>query len=119
MAKLLDEYDRVIFDSPPVGAVTDAQILGQQVDGAVLVVRANETSREMLKKAKLLLDNVNVRILGSLLNNLDVSRKGYGNYYYQYYSQQEDEPILNNPDRSCGEVLSSWIDWHTIVGMCA
>jgi len=96
LAKLLDEYDRVIFDSPPVGAVTDAQILGQQVDGAVLVVRANETSREMLKKAKLLLDNVNVRILGALLNNLDVNRKGYGNYYYQYYRQQEDEPMLEH-----------------------
>jgi capsular exopolysaccharide synthesis family protein len=91
LAYLLEEYDRVIFDSPPVGAVTDAQILGQQVDGAVLVVRAGETSREMLKKAKGLLDNVNVRVLGALLNNLDVSRKGYGQYYYQYYSQQTDE----------------------------
>ena len=91
LSRLFDAYDRVIFDSPPVGAVTDAQILGQQVDGAVLVVRAGETSGEMLKKAKLLLDNVNVRILGALLNNLDVRRKGYGQYYYQYYRQQPDE----------------------------
>lgn len=85
--RMLDEYDRVIFDSPPVGAVTDAQILGQQIDGAVLVVRAGETSREMLKKAVRLLSGVNVRILGGLLNNLDVSRRGYGQYYYQYYQR--------------------------------
>ena len=91
LAHLYDNYDRVIFDSPPVGAVTDAQILGQQVDGAVLVVRAGETSREMLKKAKGLLDKVNVRVLGALLNNLDVRQKGYGQYYYQYYSQHTDE----------------------------
>ncbi|MEE2757535.1 MAG: polysaccharide biosynthesis tyrosine autokinase [Myxococcota bacterium] len=94
LAYLLREYDRVIFDSPPVGAVTDAQILGQQLDGAVLVVRAGETSRDMLKKAKELLDTVNVRLLGALLNNLDVRRKGYGQYSYQYYSQQTDETTV-------------------------
>ena len=66
LAKLLDEYDRVIFDSPPVGAVTDAQILGQQVDGAVLVVRAGETNRDMLHKAQRSLSDVNIRILGAL-----------------------------------------------------
>ncbi len=86
--RALEAYDRVIFDSPPVGAVTDAQILGQQVDGAVLVVRAGETNREMLAKSKRLLSNVNVRLLGALLNNLDVSSRGYGQYYYQYYRQQ-------------------------------
>ena len=86
--RALQAYDRVIFDSPPVGAVTDAQILGQQVDGAVLVVRAGETNRDMLAKSKRLLSNVNVRLLGALLNNLDVSSRGYGQYYYQYYRQQ-------------------------------
>ncbi len=91
LAKLGDEYDRLIFDSPPVGAVTDAQILGQQVDGTVLVVRAGDTRREMVAKATRLLSSVNIRILGALLNNLDVSQRGYGQYYYQYYRQQADE----------------------------
>ncbi|MCA9538573.1 MAG: polysaccharide biosynthesis tyrosine autokinase, partial [Myxococcales bacterium] len=83
--RLLETYDRVIFDSPPVLAVTDAQILGQQVDGAVLVVRAGETSRDMLRKATRLLTDVNVNLLGGLLNDLDVNRRGYGQYAYQYY----------------------------------
>ena len=60
----------------------------------MLVVRAGETSRDMLKKAKELLDTVNVRLLGALLNNLDVRRKGYGQYSYQYYSQQTDETTV-------------------------
>ena len=73
--------------APPVGAVTDAQILGQQIDGAIIVVRAGETTRVMLRKAARLLSDVNVNILGALLNHVDVSRRGYGRAYYQYYRQ--------------------------------
>ena len=92
--KLGQEYDRLIFDSPPVGAVTDAQILGQQVDGTILVVRAGDTRREMVAKATRLLTSVNIRVLGALLNNLDVSQRGYGQYYYQYYNRQGDEATV-------------------------
>ncbi len=83
--RLLERYDRIIFDSPPVCAVTDALILGNVCDGAVLVVRAGQTSREMVKKAHRLLADVKVNVLGALLNNVDVSRRGYGQYYYQEY----------------------------------
>ncbi len=84
LERLLETYDRVIFDSPPVVPVTDAQILGQQVDGTLLVVRAGETRRPMLEKAVTLLRTVDVNILGALLNDLDVSRRGYGQYRYYY-----------------------------------
>ena len=89
---MLAGYDRILFDSPPVVAVTDAQILGNQVDGAVLVVRAGLTTRPMLGKAVRLLTDVNVNILGCLLNNLDVTRRGYGQYYYQYYGGYSSQP---------------------------
>ncbi len=85
LERLLEVYDRVIFDSPPVAAVTDAQILGMQLDGAILVVKAGQTTQEMLRKATRLLTDVNVNIFGGLLNNLNVSRRGYGGYYYRYY----------------------------------
>lgn len=87
LARLMETYDQVIFDSPPVVAVTDAQVLGMQLDGAVLVVRAGQTTRDMLGKAKRLLSDVNVTMLGAVLNNLDVTRRGYGQYYYRYYRQ--------------------------------
>lgn len=92
LERLLETYDRVIFDSPPVVAVTDAQILGQQVDGTLLVVRAGETRRPMLEKAATLLRTVNVNILGALLNDLDMSRGGYGQYRY-YYATDSAEAV--------------------------
>ncbi len=100
--RLLEAYDRIILDSPPVVAVTDAQILGMQVDGAVVVVRAGLTTRPLLGKAVRLLTDVNVNILGCLLNNLDVTRRGYGHYYYQYYGRyaqqgNEGEPAKDLP----------------------
>ena len=91
LARALEEYDRIIFDSPPVGAVTDAQVLGQQVDGGILVVSAGTTSRVMMSKAIRLLKGVNVRVLGGLLNNLSVGTEGYGQYYYTYYRQTDAE----------------------------
>jgi len=93
LERLLETYDRVIFDSPPVVAVTDAQILGQQVDGTLLVVRAGETRRPMLEKAATLLRTVNVNILGALLNDVDVSRGGYGQYRDYYSADQTSTEV--------------------------
>lgn len=87
LERLLERYDRLIFDSPPVVAVTDAQILGMKLDGALLVVQANQTTRDMLRKAVSLLQDVNVHLFGGILNNLNVSRRGAGGYYYRYYRQ--------------------------------
>ena len=48
----------------------------------------------MVAKATRLLTSVNIRVLGALLNNLDVSQRGYGQYYYQYYNRQGDEATV-------------------------
>lgn len=103
MERLLERYDRVILDSPPVCVVTDALILGTQCDGAILVVRAGATGREMVKKARRLLADVKINILGALLNNVDVSRRYYGQYYHQYYRQHggyyAEEPPAAEPNK--------------------
>jgi polysaccharide biosynthesis transport protein len=92
--RLLEEYDRVIFDSPPVVPVTDAQIIGQQIDGTVLVVRAQQTNREILRRAVELLTAVKVNLVGALLNDVDISQEVYGHYYYQYKQDPaEVDPI--------------------------
>lgn len=87
MSSLLDElsnvYDVIILDSPPVLAVTDAQILSTKVDGVVLVVRAEKTKKDTVLAAKGVLDKVNANILGTVLNGGD---KNKDNYYY-YYGQ--------------------------------
>lgn len=82
---LLDElgkkYDLVILDTPPVHAVTDAQILSTKVDGVILVVRAERTKKESVISAKAALDKVNANILGTVLNGGESSK---GKYYYYY-----------------------------------
>jgi Mrp family chromosome partitioning ATPase len=62
----------VLFDAPPVIAVTDAMVLGTRVDGMVLVVNAGQTRREHAKRAKEQLEKLNIRIVGAVLNGASV-----------------------------------------------
>jgi len=79
-------FDRVLFDSPPVAAVTDAQILSASVDGVVLLGKAGKTSKEALARARRSLADVNARVIGAVLNAVDLSRRRAG-YYYDYYGR--------------------------------
>ncbi len=63
-----DRADVILFAAPPVVAVTDAAVLGTKVDGVLLVVAAGRTRREHAERAKELLQRVNVRIIGAVLN---------------------------------------------------
>jgi capsular exopolysaccharide synthesis family protein len=77
--KLLAQADILLFDAPPIMAVTDAVILATKVDGVLLVVSAGETKREHVQQALERLNKVNAHILGTVLNNvaLDASMRGY------------------------------------------
>ncbi|MGG0307047.1 CpsD/CapB family tyrosine-protein kinase [Priestia megaterium] len=87
MAELLKEmkeqFDMIIFDTPPILAVADAQILANQVDGTILVVSSGKTEKDAALKSKELLSNAQGKLLGVVLNNRKVEE---GNYYY-YYGQ--------------------------------
>ncbi len=79
IAALKGRADVVLFDAPPVVAVTDAAVLGTKVDGVLLVVRAGRTRREHAQRAKELLERVHVRIVGAVLNDAprDIVLGGY------------------------------------------
>lgn len=77
---LKSRADIVLFDAPPVIAVTDAAVLGTKVDGVLLVVKAGSTRREHALRAKELLERVNVRIVGAVLNNAPPDQ-ALGGYY--------------------------------------
>jgi len=64
------QYDRVILDTPAIVAVTDAAILAQQVEGVILVLASGDVNREDAQRAKELLDNVDAKILGAVLNKV-------------------------------------------------
>jgi capsular exopolysaccharide synthesis family protein len=79
VAALLAQTDVLLFDAPPVLAVTDALVLAVQTDGILLVVKAGSTRREHVQRAKERLERVNARIVGAVLNNAptDQTLQGY------------------------------------------
>ncbi len=83
IACLLAQAEVVLFDAPPIIAVTDAALLAAKVDGVLLVVSAGKTKREHARKAKLLLDKVNARLVGTVLNNVKFDSS------LQYYYSEE------------------------------
>jgi capsular exopolysaccharide synthesis family protein len=89
-AALLEEmargYDRVVIDSPPAGVVSDAVVIGTQVDGTLLVFKGGQTSRDAAERTLKALQAVKARVFGAVLNDLDLEDRRYGQYYYYYRS---------------------------------
>lgn len=77
--QLVTEYDFVLFDAPPVIAVTDAAVLGGKVDGVLLVISAGKTRRDHAERAKETLEKARVRLIGVALTNAprDDALSGY------------------------------------------
>ena len=85
---MAEESDYVLFDLPPMLDISDALVLGAKVDGMVLVVWGDKTSREALKKAREKLDLLRLRTIGVIINNVNVPRRGpyyYKDYYHGYH----------------------------------
>ncbi|MBC7362863.1 MAG: CpsD/CapB family tyrosine-protein kinase, partial [Candidatus Aminicenantes bacterium] len=78
-----EQFDFVLIDTPPLLAVTDAQILAKMVDGLVLVVRAEKTPREALMQTRELIDLLKLKTFGVVINHLSLDGQGY--YYRRYY----------------------------------
>ncbi len=85
IAALKARADIVLFDAPPVVAVTDAAVLGTKVDGVLLVISAGKTRREHALRAREVLDRVKVRLVGAVLNNAPADQSMGG-----YYSSKGD-----------------------------
>lgn len=70
-------FEYVIVDTPPLGSVVDAAVVGQFCDGAVIVVESNSTSYRACQKVKMQLEKSGCRILGAVLNKVDARGKAY------------------------------------------
>jgi len=75
IANLKTRADIVLFDAPPVIAVTDAALLASKLDGALLVVSAGQTRRDDALQAKALLERIHVHLVGAVLTNASVDRR--------------------------------------------
>jgi len=97
---LMKHFDYVLFDSPPMGAVTDAAILAPQVDGVLLVVRAGTSTLHAVSGARKQMNGVSARLLGAVLNDADLKIKDYryGGGSYGYRSAGGYAPIEEGAD---------------------
>jgi non-specific protein-tyrosine kinase len=80
IAALADGADQVFFDTPPVVAVTDAAVLATKVDGVLLVVSAGKTRRDNAHTAVQRLEQINARLVGTVLTNAQMGA-GFKGYY--------------------------------------
>lgn len=85
---LKQQFDFVLFDSPPVLAVSDALVLGKQLDGLILVVRAGQTPVNALKQARNKIEDHKINCLGVIINGVSLlEQEGYYARQYYHYSK--------------------------------
>jgi Mrp family chromosome partitioning ATPase len=89
LALVRERFEIVLIDAPPIIAVTDAAVLAPQVDGVALVIESGRNDKEIIQKAKGLLERVGVNVIGAILNNVQ-EKNLYGDYdyYYTYYTKE-------------------------------
>jgi capsular exopolysaccharide synthesis family protein len=85
---LIERYDFVLIDSPPIFPVTDSTILATFVDGVVLVVRGQRTDRQVIREALERLRFMGARIAGVVLNGVDPDSSDYHRYSYYFGSER-------------------------------
>jgi Mrp family chromosome partitioning ATPase len=87
LALLKDRYDFILIDSPPVMPVSDAVVLSTMADAMIFVVRGQKTPKHVVREAISQLGNNRAKILGIVLNRIDVRSAEYKDYY-QYYNPE-------------------------------
>ena len=90
MSKLINllesEWDMVLFDSPPLVAVTDATMISKEIDSIILVIKAGQTDKKAFHHTMANLKNIEAPLDGIVMNAV-TSKSNYGSYYYYYYHQ--------------------------------
>ena len=77
---LEEYYDLIIFDTPPLYVVTDAQVLSTKVDGVIFIIYANKATKDKVSEAIDLLNRVDANIIGAIFNGVENKKENY--YYY-------------------------------------
>ena len=89
-----DVYDYIIVDTPPIGSIIDAAIVAKQCDGAVLVFESELVSSKEAARVKEQLLMTGCRLIGAVLNKVDVKKnKYYHRYDYYYHGYQEKKEV--------------------------
>lgn len=95
--QLKEQFDHIVIDTPPSLSVTDAVVLSPRADAVVLVIRSGQTTKQALRRSRDILMQVNAKVVGVLLNAVDLTSPDYY-YYYEYqgkyarYYRDEEAP---------------------------
>jgi polysaccharide biosynthesis transport protein len=96
---LQDEFTHVVVDSPPITSFTDGVLIASLVDGVILVVHSGKSSRQVVRRARQLLQDVRAKVLGVVLNNVNLnSQDNY--YYYQSYHYRNNYRHVEDSDQA-------------------
>ncbi|HEY0427889.1 MAG TPA: polysaccharide biosynthesis tyrosine autokinase [Pyrinomonadaceae bacterium] len=90
-----DNFTHVVVDSPPIASFTDGVLIASMVDGVILVVHSGRSSRQVVKRSRQLLQDIGAKILGVVLNNVNLRSQDnyyyYQSYYHRSYYRNDDE----------------------------
>lgn len=112
LLQLREQYDHIVIDTPPSLSVTDAVVLSPRADAVILVIRSGQTSKQALRRSRDILFQVNAKLVGVLLNAVDLSSPDYY-YYYEYqgkyagYYRDEDLPEVQEEGEEVEETSAS------------
>jgi polysaccharide biosynthesis transport protein len=111
LGQLREQFDHIVIDTPPSLSVTDAVVLSPRADAVVLVIRSGQTTKQALRRSRDVLTQVSAKVVGVLLNAVDLSSPDYY-YYYEYQgkyaryyrdedsSEHEEEDEVETPSSS-------------------
>jgi capsular exopolysaccharide synthesis family protein len=96
LSELRESYDWVILDSPPVSSVADSVVIGSLAEMAMVVMRHDKTDKEVIRRALQRLSGVGGRVIGAVLNDVDMTKSYnrdyyYGRFYYGSYYGEDKE----------------------------
>lgn len=97
---LREHFAYIVIDAPPVLQLSDALVLAPQVDGVILVARGGKTPRAAIRRSADGIARVGGRILGVLINDVDMSKSAYGDYYGYYQRSRYHGYYDNRPSDS-------------------
>lgn len=83
-----EHFDFVFIDSPPLVGIMDPVIIGHHSDGVLLITWGGKTHKKLIEKARDELTKYNIRLLGVVLNKVNMKKSGYGYYSYDNYKYQ-------------------------------
>lgn len=99
IATLREVYDYIIIDTPPVGSVIDASVVSAISDGVILVTVSGHLSARAAREVKSKLErNKDCRIIGAILNKVDVNYRNHYGYRQYYYSGRKNSSIYEKFD---------------------